>query len=302
MGGFSFTKQERRGIIYISILLVLSVIFRYSLPYFHEEEKFDYTKFDKEVKAFENSQQHLKKEADLKKQAYKKKRYSNNYSLKKKNYKKYKKNKYNAKYYTFDPNTATLKDWQNFGFSKKQTTIIVKYIKKSGGIYSKSDLKNIFVINEKKYRELYQFININQKKKPIEKNKKVKKTELNTATSEELQNLKGIGKKTAERILKYKDLLGGFSSLIQLNEVYGISEENYQLMKVHLKVNRLKIKKININFSDKKELAKHPYITFETADKILKHKLNKGSFKSVNELYTNNILTDSRLRYYLTIE
>ena len=304
MGSFSFTRQERRGVLYVAIIVLITIGFRYFMPYLVKEEaSFDTAKFESEIKQFENRQLILTKEAEEKRKKYKKPQYV---SYDKKSYKSYKKNK-SVKYHKFNPNTATIKDWKNFGFSEKQSKVIVNYIKRSGGIKSKSELKNIFVIDERKYRELYPFINIEKiaetENVSTEKNIELKnKIELNSATVHELMSVKGIGEKTAERILKYRNILGGFYSLTQLNEVYGISEENYMKMKLQLKINRLAIKRININFADKQELAHNPYISFEEAKNIINYKVNNGAFKSVNDLFINNLVTNEKLRYYLTIE
>ncbi len=304
MGSFSFTRQERRGVLYVAIIVLITIGFRYYLPYFIEDETlFNTVSFEKEIKQFEDRQLVLTREAEEKRKKYNKPQYV---SYNKKSYKLYKKNK-SVKYYKFNPNTAKIADWGNFGFSKKQSEIIVNYIKSFGGIKSKSELKNIFVINERKYRELYPFINIEEisETNNVSTGKKIEiknKIELNSATVNELMSVKGIGEKTAERILKYRNILGGFYSLIQLNEVYGISEENYMKMKLQLKINRLAIKRININFADKQELAHNPYISFEEAKNIINYKVNNGAFKSVNDLFVNNLITNEKLRYYLTIE
>ncbi|GAA2007944.1 hypothetical protein GCM10009799_39410 [Nocardiopsis rhodophaea] len=51
--------------------------------------------------------------------------------------------------------------------------------------------------------------------------------DLNTATSEQLQTLPGIGPVLAERIVRFRDTNGGFGSVKQLREVSGIGERRF---------------------------------------------------------------------------
>ena len=55
--------------------------------------------------------------------------------------------------------------------------------------------------------------------------------ELNSADTTALKKVPGIGSVFAKRIIKYRELLGGFYSVEQLGEVYGIDEERYKSMK-----------------------------------------------------------------------
>ena len=50
-------------------------------------------------------------------------------------------------------------------------------------------------------------------------------SDLNTASAEDLQRVRGIGPTLSERIVKFRTRLGGFSENDQLKEVYGLTEE-----------------------------------------------------------------------------
>ena len=54
---------------------------------------------------------------------------------------------------------------------------------------------------------------------------------LNTATTNDLQTLPGIGKSTAARILEYRQKNGGFRKIEDLMNVKGIGEKSFLKLK-----------------------------------------------------------------------
>ena len=60
--------------------------------------------------------------------------------------------------------------------------------------------------------------------------------DLNQATKAELNLLPGVGDKLASDILKYRDEIGGFSSVEQLLNIRGIKEGRLQSLKKHVTV------------------------------------------------------------------
>ncbi|HLS37651.1 MAG TPA: helix-hairpin-helix domain-containing protein, partial [Sphingobacterium bovisgrunnientis] len=142
-------------------------------------------------------------------------------------------------YFTFDPNTATANQWDKLGLSPKQIQVILNYRSKGGKFYKKEDLRKIYSISEKDYNRLESYITIStaddKPKKSFEtsayEKREVKSIarpiSINTADTSELKQLKGIGSVLAARIVKFRDALGGFHSVNQIQEVYGISEETF---------------------------------------------------------------------------
>lgn len=108
--------------------------------------------------------------------------------------------------------------------------------------------------------------------------------EINSADTTVLKGVPGIGSTFANRIVKYRNLLGGFCHIEQLKEVYGIDEAKYELLKDWFSVDTAKISKIQINILSAKELAAHPYISFSQAEVMLKLRKRKGKINSWDEL------------------
>jgi DNA uptake protein ComE-like DNA-binding protein len=126
--------------------------------------------------------------------------------------------------------------------------------------------------------------------------------ELNTCDSATLEALPGIGPVLSARIIKYRNLLGGFAAVDQLKEVYGLPEETYRLISGRVKADRSLIRKIKINTADYKQLFRLPYFTREEVSAIIKYREGKGRIAGLEELVENNILTrekGERIGWYL---
>jgi len=161
----------------------------------------------------------------------------------------------------------------------------------------KSDIENFQTSLEQK-KSTYVPIKNDSKKSTFPKEKKrtgavVEKKErdfvvieLNSSDTTELKKLKGIGSVYAQRIVKYRDYLGGFYRAEQLKEVYGFSEELFQSLKPHLTVDTSLIKKIRLNHEDLNTRLRHPYLKKEQISALIsfrKKNKNFGSFEDLKE-------------------
>lgn len=59
---------------------------------------------------------------------------------------------------------------------------------------------------------------------------------VNTATMEQLQQIKGIGPKTAEKIVSYRETHGQFSKVSDLSNIKGIGDKSLEKMASHISV------------------------------------------------------------------
>ena len=109
--------------------------------------------------------------------------------------------------------------------------------------------------------------------------------DLNLVTSSDLIKIKGIGEKTAARILTYRDKLQGFTFEDQLYEVYYLDKEIADKALEYFKVlSKPTIKKININTASFKEVLSIVYIDYELTKKIFNYRDEVAEIQSLEEL------------------
>lgn len=123
--------------------------------------------------------------------------------------------------------------------------------------------------------------------------------DINRADSAQLLPLPGIGPVFAGRIIKYRNLLGGYVSVDQLGEVYGISAETLDMIRGRITIDTSLICKMPLNHATFRELLRHPYLEYENVKAIVNYRDFKDTIRSFRELYENSILPDSLLHRVL---
>jgi DNA uptake protein ComE-like DNA-binding protein len=128
--------------------------------------------------------------------------------------------------------------------------------------------------------------------------------EINTADTAALISLPGIGPYFANRIMKYRDLLGGYYMKKQLLEVYGMDSIRYGQFRNSIIVDTSKLRKIIINQVEFKDLLRHPYFDYELVKCIFNFRQKKKIIKSVEELGNLECINDSlfsKIKPYMSI-
>ncbi len=220
-------------------------------------------------------------------------------------------------YHPFDPNSATVEELVGLGVPKFLSHRIDNYRSKGGGFRVKKDLKKIFDFPDSLYQKLHPFILLpetiiepannrvkNSKNKQIVLNKPLVPSfnkdssveepieeknvllNLNAADTTALKSIRGIGSSYSKRIVAYRKLLGGYHDVVQLKEVYGMTDTLYQAIKQYLIISdTATISKVNINIATFKQLLAHPYINYEQTKEILNTKSKHGKFMKPEDLF-----------------
>jgi len=181
------------------------------------------------------------------------------------------------KLFAFDPNTVPAEQLLALGFSERTVKTLLKFRSKGFVFKEKKDLQRIYGVSDRLYTSLEPYIVIEQHiaaekepERPIAKQaqtttatKPVQIIDLNHCDSTALTSLNGIGPSYARRIIKYRELLGGFCTINQLKEVYGFPEDLFEKIKPNVTVTTVPLNTINLNKDEFKTINRHPYLGYQ---------------------------------------
>ena len=215
----------------------------------------------------------------------------------------------------FDPNLADSIEFLRLGLPSYVIKNVIKYRQKGGRFSTPESFARIYGLTEAKFKELQPYIYIseefikkpNRKKSAQERPKREEKVDslqkpfkypegtlvdVNTADTTELKKIPGIGSGIARRIVAYRNRLGGFYTLEQLNEVEFVTAD---LLK-WFKLEGDSVRKLPINRVGLDKLRAHPYINFYQAKVIVEYRRKKGEIKSLSQLALYEEFTEKDLK------
>ncbi len=297
---FHFTKGERTGTVILLILIAFILLITFLVPLIFKQNKVDFSEFEKEIEKFQT----MKEEDSLISTLDDKSITEND----------------PPRLFFFDPNSVSGKDLELLGMNRKVKNTWLKYREKGGSFDKKEDLRKIYGLSDSVYYILEPYVLLPEKDSlhqeeynltPKQKNnnevwlRELPIIELNSADTLDLKKLRGIGSVYATRIIAFRELLGGFYSGEQLEEVYGLTTETVRMVLANTSVDTSLIRKINLNTATLNNLMRHPYLNRYQGKAILKYRKVQGGFNSVAEVKQNNLLPDTvfkKIRPYLTVE
>jgi len=197
----------------------------------------------------------------------------------------------------FDPNTYSAADWEKLGLFPSIAKRIVKYREAGGQFRSAEDVGKIYGFPEELLALIEEDIQIpktvaseasSANNRPTKYPKKVavftEKRPANSVSAEELQQLRGIGAGYSQRIVDYREKIGGFTHAAQLKDVYGLPPEVVERLEKSLSFSGKVKKHLKINAIDIKTLAAHPYFSYSQAKRIVNFRKQHGAFKTLKDL------------------
>ena len=195
----------------------------------------------------------------------------------------------------FNPNTADSATFRRLGLPAWMARNILRYREKGGRFRRTEDFRKIYGLTEEQYRQLLPYMDIPPEKAPqlavrlynppadTDSVKRPYKypagtvVALNSADITQLKKIPGIGSGIARMIAGYRERLGGFYRIEQLEEIH----LDYRRLREWLSIDTTGIRRIDLNTASAQRLHNHPYIDFYQAKAIVEYRRKHGKLKSL---------------------
>ncbi|MBS1581948.1 MAG: helix-hairpin-helix domain-containing protein [Bacteroidetes bacterium] len=232
--------------------------------------------------------------------------------------------------FAFDPNGLATSEWVKLGLSERQAEAVHRFEEHGGRFRTKRDLARMRVVDPALFAQWEPYIQLpdslpkegripyaersgsqwdkeGQRKDRSDRAEgygRLALVEINTADTVRLVQLPGIGPAFARGIVKYRERLGGFLDLDQLDEVYVLRDkpEARERLKRLFVLDTSAVRRHALNRFTADELGPHPYAGWKVAKALVAYRQQHGPFARVADIKGCALVTDSvyrRLAPYL---
>jgi competence protein ComEA len=229
--------------------------------------------------------------------------------------------------FRFDPNTLDATGFKQLGLQDRNIRTILNYRSKGGHFRKPDDLRKIYGLDKEDADRLIPYIQIAGQQQTLAKPGKEQISytkpkpaviDINTATVEQWKALPAIGEVLSNRIVKFRDKIGGFTSITQVKQTYGLSDSAFQTIEPYLTITTPTKKtelpvvqkaspsdRININTASVNQLKSNSHIPENVARAIVIYRSQHGNFSSIEDVMKIVFINDEMFKQiapFLTVE
>lgn len=288
--------RERKGIIALVVFILLLVLYDQYQRLSETEKEYNFSDRQKEVEIWLNSEKEKEFKAE---QKHFKRKSEISFSKKDRTVR--------IDPFLFDINQVSSDTLRMLGFPEVSVKSLMTFREKGWKINKVEDLKKTYGITPEFYAFISPWVQIKKMDKPVFQpiiSTQVQILDLNTADTIQLEALPGIGMKLAKRIVQYRDRLGGFHSIDQLFEIYGMKPETIEKIRSRLRI-ETPHRQIPVNTCTLKELMVLPYLSHRIASGIINYRTQHGAFQSKEELLKTDLVDAdlySKIAPYISVQ
>ncbi|MEM1324332.1 MAG: helix-hairpin-helix domain-containing protein [Bacteroidota bacterium] len=226
--------------------------------------------------------------------------------------------------FAFDPNTVTAAELRKMGVRPAAIKNLINYRNAGATFRSKADLKKLYSWKATDYERVADYIEIAVEEQPViaaadsqsptstpavprsyeNVNHPAVIIDINRASQEEWEALKGIGPYYAKRIVRFREALGGFSSVDQVAATHHLPDSVFQNILLSLRPSPV-YRPLEINWRNIEELKSHPYLSWKEARLIIRYREQHGDFYSLEDVQKIQALSAEKIKQiapYLSYE
>ena len=211
--------------------------------------------------------------------------------------------KRNAKIYPFNPNYITDHKGEQLGMSLAEIDRLFAFRKTGAFVNSKHQFQQVTKVSDSLLNAISKYFKFpdwviernrkNRKALPkydtkipsIKNSDELSAFDINLANPIDFQFVDGVNARLAERIVKYRSKLRGFSFESQLYEVFNMPAPLAQkILKTFKIIQQPKIQKRNVNTIAFRELLQIPYIDYALCQKIFDYRDEVAELQEISEL------------------
>lgn len=195
--------------------------------------------------------------------------------------------------FPFNINTIDSSDMVRLGLSKRSISGLLRFRSKGGKVHDEFAFDKLFSLTETEKHRLRPWLQFEQEAAGAASANKSdfnkaaatwQAVSLNHADSLALLEVPGIGPAFAGRIVRYRERLGGFTTIYQLKEVYGIDSARYEALAPLFHLPTTAVQPLYVNQAEELQLAAHPYIGKVLARRVIAYRQQHGPFKKPEDL------------------
>ena len=310
---FSFTRKERTGILILLALVIIATVLPLCYPLFYRPLPTNSTWLKQEAVALIQQQNNHAQGAG-----------AHNYTA---DGSAGVKNTAPGTYtppgelFLFDPNTLSPEGWKKLGLRDRTITTIQRYLAKGGHFYQPGDIGKIWGLHKDEVQRLLPYVRIASRNATKQEELAPRfdrinsyqrspytippaSIDINTADTTAWIALPGIGSRLAARIVLFRERLGGFYSIAQVGETYGLSDSVFRAIQPKLHLGSSTLRQLNINTASIEDLKRHPLIRYNIANAIVQYRNQHSLFTKVEDIKKIVLVTGelfNKLQPYLTV-
>lgn len=225
-----------------------------------------------------------------------------------------------AKLFYFDPNTISVEGFISLGLRERTARTIINYRSKGGRFRFPDDIRKIYSLSKEEADRIVPYIKIKEdpaaaRYNPAAPNRYSTysaspralqgKIDVNTAESRDWRLVPGMPGDLAYRITSFRARIGGFLTLDEVKQTYGLNDSIWKLIQPHLELKESTRPRININAANSYMMSMHPMFSKEVANAIVLFRNQNGAYASIADIKKIAFITEEmykRLEPYISIE